>query len=692
MPKVLTTCPYCGVGCGFYLDVRDNRIVGVVPSRSNPVSKGYLCVKGWHVHEPVQHPDRLKKPLIKESGKFKEASWDTALDYVADRLKKIKTKYGPDALAVCTSARCTNEENFLMMKFARATLGTNNVDHCARTCHAATVSGLNQSFGSGASTNSYDELPFMDCILIIGSNPTEAHPIAGWRVRTAVDNGAKIIVCDPRRILAAESAGIHIQQYPGTDIALINAMINFIIAENLHNKEFIKNRTEGFDELQGAVKDYTPESVEGITGVSAELIKQAARLYATSKRSCIMYSLGMTEHTVGTDNIISMANLAMVCGHVGKEFSGLYPMRGQNNVQGACDMGALPNVYSGYQPVTDEAVRKKFEAAWGVALSPVKGLTLTDMMYKAIEGTLKCFYIIGEDQVRTDPNTHWIEKALNSLEFLVVQEIFLSETAKKADVVLPGASFAEKNGTFTCAERRFQRVRPAIKPISGKTDGDIICEVAERLGYAMECDPEKVLDEMASLTPMYKGVSFEALEKNGLQWPVPEKGHPGTPVVHLGKFVRGLGKFIPVAHKPPAEVPDKEYPFILSTGRMLFHYNTGTMTTRVANISREYPHNFVQINPIDAQRLGIKRQEKVKVKTRRGELDVSSEITDKVKAGVLWMPFHFSDEPTNVLTNNAFDPVCRTGEYKACAAKVDPVRSSGRVRPRPASNGVEKIR
>lgn len=671
--KVLTTCPYCGVGCGFYLDVRDERLVGIIPSKSNPVSKGYLCVKGWHAHEPIQHPDRLKKPLIKEKGSFKEVSWDIALNFTADRLKEIKDKYGPDSMAVCTSARCTNEENYLMMKFARATLGTNNVDHCARTCHAATVAGLNQSFGSGASTNSYDELPHMDCILIIGSNPTEAHPIVGWRVRSAIDNGAKIIVCDPRRILPAENAHIYIQQYPGTDIALINAMINHIVAENLHDKEFIKERTEDFDEFLNMIKEYTPQSVSGITGVPAELIKNAARTYATSKRGCIMYSLGMTEHTVGTNNIISMANLALVTGHVGKEFSGLYPMRGQNNVQGACDMGALPNVYSGYQPVSDEAARKKFESAWGINLPPKPGLTLTDMMFKAIDGTLKCFYIIGEDQLRTDPDTHMIERALDNLEFLVIQEIFLSETAKKADVVLPGASFAEKDGTFTCAERRFQMVRRAIAPLSGKTDGDIICEISKRLGYPLEADPKKICDEMASLSPIYAGVSFERLEANGLQWPVPAKDHPGTPVVHLGKFRRGLGKFIGVKNMPPAEVPDKEYPYILSTGRILFHYNTGTMTNRVANLMREYPRNFVQINPLDAKRLGIKTNKQVRVKTRRGEIVVVAEVTDKVKEGVIWMPFHYSNEPTNVLTNSAFDPVCRTGEYKACAAKVEKV-------------------
>lgn len=675
MKRVLTICPYCGVGCGFYLDVRDDRIVGVIPSKSNSVSKGYLCVKGWHAHEPVQHPDRLKKPLIKENSKFKEASWDFALDYVAKRLKEIKDKYGPDSLAVCTSARCTNEENFLMMKFARAVLGTNNVDHCARTCHSATVAGLNQSFGSGASTNSYDELPFMDCILIIGSNPTEAHPIVGWRVRTAIDNGAKIIVCDPRKILPAENAAVYIQHYPGSDIALINAMINFIITENLHDKEFIKNKTEDFNQLWEVVKDYTPESIKDIVGVDPSFIKEAAKLYAISKKSCIMYSLGMTEHIVGTDNVIAMANLALVCGHVGREFSGIYPMRGQNNVQGACDMGALPNVYSGYQFVFDDTARKKFENAWGVHLPTSKGLTLTDMMFKAIEGQLKCFYIIGEDQLRTDPNTHWIEKALDSLEFLVIQEIFLSETAKKADVILPAASFAEKEGTFTCAERRFQMVRKAIEPIAGKADGEIICEIAKRLGYPIEPDPRKVCDEMASLTPLFAGVSFDRLEDNGLQWPVYYKEHPGTPVVHLDKFIRGLGKFIPVKHKPPAETPDSEYPFILTTGRMLFHYNTGTMTKRTANLLREYPRNFVQINPKDAEKLGIKKQEKVKVKTRRGELIVSAEITDKVKAEVIWMPFHFSDEPTNVLTNNAFDPVCRIGEYKACAARIDKVAS-----------------
>jgi len=682
MKRVLTTCPYCGVGCNFYLDVRDNRIVGIIPSKSNTVSQGRLCVKGWHAHEPIQHPDRLKKPLIKENGKFsrksgipqnagkeaiwKEVSWEYALDYVAGRLKEIKDKHGPDSLAVCTSARCTNEENFLMMKFARAVLGTNNVDHCARTCHSATVSGLNQSFGSGASTNSYDELTRMDCILIIGSNPTEAHPIAGWRVRTAIDNGAKIIVCDPRKILPAEDASVFIQQFPGSDIALINAMISYIITENLQDKEFIQQRTEGFNELWEAVKDCSPESVKDITGVEPTLIKKAAKLYATSKKACIMYSLGMTEHTVGTDNVIAMANLAMVCGQVGKEFSGIYPMRGQNNVQGACDIGALPNVYSGYQPVTDDAARKKFEAAWGVGLPKEKGLTLTDMMYKAIEGKLKCFYIIGEDQIRTDPNSRWIEKALDSLEFLVVQEIFMSDTAKKADVVLPGASFAEKEGTFTCAERRFQRVRKAIEPIAGKTDGEIVCEIAKRLGYAMEDNPSKVCDEMASLTPLFSGVSFDRLEANGLQWPVYAKEHPE-------KFIRGLGKLIPVKHRPPAEVADSEYPFILTTGRMLFHYNTGTMTRRTNNLNREYPRNFVQINQVDAQKLGIKNKIKVKVKTRRGELIVAAEVTDKIKAGVIWMPFHFSEAPTNVLTNNAFDPVCRIGEYKACAAKVEKV-------------------
>jgi len=674
MKKVLTTCPYCGVGCGFYLDVRDDRIVGVIPSKGNVVSKGVLCVKGWHAHETVQHPDRLTKPLVKKNGSFKEASWDEALGYVAERLKGIKEKYGPDSLAVCASARCTNEENYLMQKFARAALGTNNVDHCARTCHAPTVAGLVRSFGSGASTNSYDELPHMDCVLIIGSNPTEAHPIIGWRLRSAKDNGAKIIVCDPRKTLVAQMADIYIQHYPGSDIALVNSMINVIVNEGLHDKGFIETRTEKFDELWELVKDYTPEFVKDVTGVESGLIRKAARLYAVSKRSCIVYSLGITEHTTGTNNVISLANLAMAAGHVGKEYSGVYPLRGQNNVQGACDMGALPNVFSGYQKVSDEEPKKKFERAWGVKLPEKAGYTLTDMMEKAREGAVKSFYIIGEDQVRTDPDTHMIEAALKNLEFLVVQEIFLSETAKLADVILPGASFAEKDGTFTNAERRFQRVRKAIEPLSGKTDGDIICEVSARLGYKMEGEPSKVCDEMASLTPLFAGISFDRLEDNGLQWPCPSKSHPGTAIVHKESFVRGKGLFIAVKQEPPAEVPSKEYPFILTTGRMLFHYNSGSMTRRTQNLSREFPRNFVQLNVDDAKALMVKNREKVRVKTRRGELAIEAEVTDKVKRGVLWMPFHFSEDPTNVLTNSAFDPYCRIGEYKACAAAIEKVK------------------
>lgn len=673
MKRVLTTCPYCGTGCTFYLDVRDGRVVGVIPARLSPVSKGVLCVKGWHAYEPVHHPDRIIKPLIKKNGKFKAATWDNALNLVAKKLAELKKKYGSDALGVWSSARCTNEENYLIQKFARAVLGTNNVDHCARTCHSATVAGLIQSFGSGAGTNSFDELFDTDCILIIGSNTTEAHPLVGWRVRTAVDRGAKVIVIDPRKIELADIGVLHLAHYPGTDIPLINSLINVIVSENLHNKEFINARTEGFNEMWQVVQKYTPEYAQKITGVEPDLLRNAARMYASARNACIVYSLGITEHITGTRNVIEVANLALVTGHIGRELNGVMPLRGQNNVQGACDMGALPNVYSGYQRVVDEPARLKFEKAWKVKLPANVGLTTSDMLIKAREKSVKALYIVGEDPMRTEPNTNAVKKSLDSLEFLVVQEIFMSETAKLADVILPGASYAEKDGTFTNGERRVQRVRPAIAPLPGKTDGEIICEVARRMGYKMVDDPKKICDEVAALSPLFAGIVFERLDGDGLQWPCTSLMHPGTKVLHREKFTRGLGKFFALEHEPAAELPDKEFPMILSTGRMLFHYNNASMTSRTALIRREFGENFVQINPADAAQLGIHHKAKVKVRTRRGELVVNADVTDDIKQGVLWMPFHFNEVPTNILTNDALDPTCRIGEYKVCAAKVEKV-------------------
>ncbi len=455
---VPTTCPYCGCGCGFYLKVKDGELAGVIPSKTHPVSQGRLCVKGITCWQSVIGADRIKEPLIKKNGKFVAASWDEALDLTAKRLTAVKEKYGPDSLGMWGSARCTNELNYLAQKLSRAVFGTNNVDHCARTCHSPTVAGLVRSFGSGAMTNSIYELKDSACIFAIGSNAPEAHPLIGWRIITAKDKGARIIVCDPRKIDMARYADIHIQHYPGTDIALLNCLMNVIISEGLEDKEYIKTRTEGFEELKKVVAKYTPEYTAPIVGVDAELLVKAAKLYATTKPAAIAYTLGITEHTVGAENVMSVANLAMLTGNVGIESGGVNPLRGQNNVQGACDMAALPNVYPGYQKVDNPDIQEKFEKAWGVKLSPKPGLTLTDQIIQAREGKIKGLYIIGEDPLTSDPNITEVRKALESLEFLVVHEIYMSPTAQMADVILPGASFAEKTGTFTNSERRVQLI------------------------------------------------------------------------------------------------------------------------------------------------------------------------------------------------------------------------------------------
>jgi len=676
MKNILTVCPYCGTGCNLYLKVVDGRVVGVMPSRLSSANRGHLCVKGWNAWEFIHHPDRLKKPLIKIRGKFRETTWDVALEKVASNFKKIKKKYGSDSLGVWGSARCTNEMNYLAQKLSRAVFGTNNVDHCARTCHSPTVAGLVRAFGSGAMTNSYDEIPNARGIFAIGSNAPEAHPIIWWRIRTAKDKGAKIIVADPRRTQMAEIADIHLQHYPGTDIPLLNAMMNVIIKEKIFDEVFIAKCTQGFEELRKVTEKYTPEYAQKITGVNSNLIKKAARLYASLKPLSNIYTLGLTEHTTGTENVMSIANLAMLSGNVGKESSGVNPLRGQNNVQGACDMAALPNVYPGYQKVDDDEIRNKFEKAWKAKLSPKPGLTISDMIIQARAGKIKAMYVIGEDPMRSDPNINHVKEALEKLEFLVVQEIFMNKTAEFADIILPGASFAEKDGTFTSSERRIQRIRKAIEPLGeARPDWKIICDISSKMGYPMKYkNTDEVMDEIASLTPIYAGISFKRIDKDGLQWPCRDKKHPGTRYLHdKGKFTCGLGRFHAIEHRPPAEEPDREYPFILTTGRMLFHYNVGTMTRKTPALDREYPSNFVEINPEDAKRLGIEKNTNCRVSTRRGQIIVRAEVNKKIKEGVIWLPFHFTESPANLLTNDAFCPIARTGEYKACAAKVESV-------------------
>ncbi|MBI5207146.1 MAG: formate dehydrogenase subunit alpha [Candidatus Firestonebacteria bacterium] len=673
--KVRSTCTYCGVGCSLVLNVKNDHVVKITAELDALPNHGNLCVKGRFGYDFIHHPDRLKTPLIRKNGGLEEATWEEAYKLIAARLFEIKDKYGSDSLGFISSSRCSNEENYLVQKLSRAVFGTNNVDQCARTCHAPTVAGLALSFGSGAMTNSIEEIEHCDTLFIIGANPTEAHPIIGYQMKKAALRGATIIVCDPRKIWMTKLAKLSIHHRPGTDIPLLNGIMNVIISEGLENKTFIEERTEDYEELKKTVMKYTPEIAAEICEISPDDIREAAQLYAKGKNAGIFYTLGITEHTCGTDNVRSCANLAMLCGNLGKESSGVNPMRGQNNVQGSCDMGALPNVYPGYQKVDDLTVRAKFEKAYGVSLPDKAGYTITEMLQKANEDKIKGLYIMAEDIMMSEPNMGHTKAAIDKLEFLVVQDIFLCETAKYADVVLPGTTFAEKDGTFTNTERRVQRIREAINPIGNcKPDWQIVVDIMNYCGYKQSfSSPAKIWDEMASLTPNFAGINYHRIEKTGIQWPCPECSHPGTKFLHKGKFTRGKGKFFALEHRPPAENPDKDYPFILSTGRILYHYNVGTMTRRSTGLHQKSPENFVEISPIDAELLKIEDGQQVKIKTRRNEIECRAVVTDKVMKGRIWMPFHFAESPTNLITIDAYDNITKTGEYKVCSAQIIPL-------------------
>ncbi len=529
------------------------------------------------------------------------------------------------------------------------------------------------SYGSGAMTNSIDELEGADCIFVIGSNTTEAHPVIGLRIKAAVlKRGARLIVADPRRIDLCRFADVHLQHRAGTDVMLINAIMNAVLAEGLEDKEFIAGRTEGFEEARKAVEPCTPEAAALVTGVPAEDIRAAARLYARAGRAAIVYSMGITQHTTGTDNVLALANLAMLTGSVGRESSGVNPLRGQNNVQGACDMGCLPNVFPGYQRVDDPAPRAKFEKAWGRPLSAKPGLTLVEMVHAVERGAVRGLYVLGENPALSDPNSERTRKALSEVDFLIVQDIFLTETGDLADVVLPGASFAEKEGTFTNTERRVQRVRKALPPPGeARDDWRILAEISRRLGLPMEYpSPAAVFDEMASLVPAYGGMSHVRLEAGGLQWPCPSADHPGTRFLHAGSFTRGKGKFHPVRFREPAELPDGDYPLVLSTGRVLYHFHTGTMTRRSSGLDEIMPGGVVEMNPADAGPLGVRTGDTVEVISRRGAVKAQAVVTPRGRPGMVFMPFHFRESPANALTNDALDPVAKIPEYKVCAVRI----------------------
>ncbi len=710
LKKVTTICSYCGVGCQIDLNVKDNKIIKVTPSASNTVNNISLCAKGKFGFEYIQTQDRLKQPLIRKNGTskgessslndFVETTWESALDTIAKKLTNIIDQYGSDSIGILSSAKCTNEENYLMQKFARAIIGTNNIDHCARLCHSSTVAGLAISFGSGAMTNSIEELENAKCIFITGSNTTEAHPVIALKIKKAKQKGAKIIVADPRKIELSEIADVYLQHRPGTDVALLNGLMNVIISENLHKKEYIQSRCENYEEFEKIVLKYNLELVEKITGVSKDKLKEAAIMYASSDPASIVYSMGITQHTTGVDNVRSIANLAMLTGNVGKESSGVNPLRGQNNVQGACDMGALPNVFPGYQSVTDELIRKKFEQAWknissnnlslhsttgtqsGLPAKP--GLTITEMMLAALEGKINALYIMGENPLVSDPDLNHVKQAMMKLDFLIVQDIFFSETAKFADVILPAVSFAEKDGTFTNTERKVQRIRKAIEPIgNSKPDWEIITLLAntflkqnptlQTTTYMWNYNsPKEIMEEISKLTPIYGGITYERIEKMGLQWPCPDINHPGTKFLHKDKFTRGKGAFYPVEFKEPDELPSEEYPYILTTGRMLYHFHTGTMTRKVSGLNELHPEGYIEINPEDAEALKIKDGSFISVESKRGKIKIKAKITERVGKGVVFIPFHFAETAANILTNSAYDPIAKIPELKVCAVKITP--------------------
>lgn len=680
-----STCPYCGVGCGIQtqVDERDH-IVSVLDDPENQSSLGMLCVKGRFGLGFVNHNDRLTTPLIRENGDLKPATWDEALDYVARRLSELRG----DSFATLCSAKATNEDGYAQQKFSRLVMNSNHIDHCTRLCHSPSVEAMLTSLGSGATSNSYQDYEEAGCLVIIGSDANSNHPVAAARMRRAIlEKGAKLIIINPRRIEMCDFADLWLRPRPGTDVALLNAMAKVIIDNNLADQEFIESRTEGFDEWLEIIKKYDLDYAESVTGVPAKDIKEAAEIYALPpfSGSCLIWGMGITQHTNGTANAHSLLNLAFATGQLGKPGSGISPLRGQNNVQGCGDAGCLPNAFPGYQTISSESVTK-FSKAWGGKFLPDKvGLVVTDMIPAIEEGRIKAMYVTGENPLLSEPDLSHAEEAFKKLEFLVVQDIFLHETAEIADVVLPAASFAEKDGTFTNSERRVQRVRKAVEPIGeSKPDWQIICDVASRissiLGLGVESEfgfssANEIWEEMSDLTPLISGISYKRLdEEGGIQWPCPDENHPGTRYLYSEDFPRGpRAKFVPFEQGPQAEeMPSKRFPLILNTGRILYHWHGGTITRRSDNLTARSPELQVAMSELDGKRYQISDGQWMRVSSKRGVLEGRAFYTDKMRKGEIFVPFvRLEKHAANFLTNAAFDPNSRIPEYKVCAVRIE---------------------
>ena len=688
---VSTVCPYCGVGCGIKAQVDESeRIMGMLDDPDNLSSVGMLCVKGRFGYTFVHHQDRLTTPLIRKNGELAAASWDEALDYVADRL----SRYQGSEFATLASAKATNEDGYIQQKFARLLMKSNNIDHCTRLCHSPSVEAMLAALGSGATSNSYVDYEEAGCIVITGSDANSNHPVAASRMRRAVlERGAKLIVINPRRIEMCDFAELWLRPRPGTDVALYNGMAKVILDEGFADADFIRDRTEQFDEWREVVDKYDIETVEKITGVLGSDIAEAARIYANPpfSGSCLVWGMGITQHTNGTANAHCLLNLAFVSGQLGRPGSGISPLRGQNNVQGCGDAGCLPNSLPGYQALTDDTALKFSEAWGGEPINGVDGLVVTEMVEEALRGNIKAMYVTGENPLLSEPDLHHAEEAFNNLEFLVVQDIFMHETAEVADVVLPAATFAEKDGTFTNSERRVQRVRAVVDPVGGsRPDWEIICDLGRRLsakrGLGLEDEfdyrhPSEIWDEMAALTPIIAGISYERLDaEGGIQWPCPAPDHPGTRYLYAEDFPRGpRARFVPFDQGPAAdEMPSERFPLILNTGRVLYHWHGGTITRRADGLLARMPDLEIHMSADDGERYGVKDGEWIRVRSRRGDLEGRASYTEKMRAGEIFVPFvKLKDHAANFLTNSAFDPDSKIPEYKVCAVRIEKIDTDG---------------
>jgi formate dehydrogenase major subunit len=680
---VVTTCGYCGVGCSFKAEMRGDQVVRMVPNKDGLPNHGHSCVKGRFAWGYAIHPDRVRRPMIRKriSDTWREVSWDEALGYAASELKRVQAKYGRGALGGITSSRCTNEEAYLVQKLVRAGFGNNNVDTCARVCHSPTGYGLKTAFGTPAGTQDFDSILAADVILVIGANPTEGHPVFASIMKRRLRDGARLIVADPREIelvrMPHVTADYFLQLTPGTNVALFNAMSHVIVTEGLANEKFIAERC---DPREFAVwrkviveERNSPEAVEKVTGVAADKIRGAARLYAKGPNSAIYYGLGVTEHSQGSTAVLAMANLAMLTGNLGRPGVGVNPLRGQNNVQGSNDVGSFPHELTGYRHVSDPALRAEFEHEWGVTLDAEPGLRIPNMFDAALDGSFMGIYIEGEDIAQSDPNSQHVAEALAAMEIVIVHDIFLNETANYAHVFLPGSSFLEKNGTFTNAERRISRVRKVMEPLAGKEDWEITCALSNALGYPMNYrHPAEIMDEIARLTPTFAGVSYAKLDRLGsIQWPCNDAAPEGTPVMHVGAFVRGKGRFMLSEYVATDERTSSRYPLILTTGRILTQYNVGTQTRRTRNVTW-HAEDRLEIHPHDAEQRGVREGDWVEVSSRAGAIALRATITDRVAPGVVYTTFHHPETGANVVTTENSDWATNCPEYKVTAVQVMP--------------------